>query len=184
MTEYEDNVRPSKWSYPRRNRIVAALSDAVVVVQAAEGSGSLITAKLARKYDIPLGAVPGNAGDPKSRGCNELLRQGVPLVENVEDVLRLMSSGPAPTQLSLPTLAERPSAKPQLPTDLAGDEQRVFDLLEDGTMHIDDIIVATGMEVAKLSASDAAANDQFGMSGCIGCGSEHSTASSLKLPVG
>ena len=154
ITEFDDDVPPNKWTYPRRNRIVAGRSDAVVVVQAAERSGSLITARLAQKFQIPLGVVPGNGGDSKSRGSNDLIKQGARLVESVDDVLALMGQSMEQIQLSLPVMQtpdENPSSR--APVDLPGDEQTVFDLLADRTMHIDDRAVAVQMEGGQGSAA-------------------------------
>ncbi len=80
---------PQARHFPRRNRIIAGLSLGCVVVEAAPHSGSLITAALALDYGRELFAVPGSPLDPRSRGSNDLLRQGAHLTEKADDVLRL-----------------------------------------------------------------------------------------------
>ncbi|ODT87100.1 DNA-processing protein DprA [Phenylobacterium sp. SCN 70-31] len=76
--------------FPRRNRIIAGLSRAVVVVEAEVRSGSLITARLANEQGREVLAVPGSPLDPRAKGCNDLIRQGAALCEGVEDVLRAL----------------------------------------------------------------------------------------------
>ena len=87
MSELPLGAGPSAGSFPRRNRIIAALADAVVIVQAPDKSGALITASLAAEIGREVLAVPGRPGDWASRGSNKLLRDGAGLVLEVVDVL-------------------------------------------------------------------------------------------------
>lgn len=80
--------------FPRRNRIIAGLALGVVVIEAAQRSGTLITARLALEAGRELYAVPGSPLDPRSRGSNDLIRQGAHLVETVEDVLAHLPEAP------------------------------------------------------------------------------------------
>ena len=87
LSEYPLGTRPAKWTFPQRNRILAGLCRGVVVVQAPERSGSLITARLALEQGREVFAVPGNITTATSAGTNGLIRQGAKIVESIDDVL-------------------------------------------------------------------------------------------------
>ena len=87
ITEYEEDTLPKPENFPKRNRIISALSQGVVVVEAGKRSGSLITAELALEEGKEVFAVPGNIISKTSKGTNELIKDGAKLVENVRDIL-------------------------------------------------------------------------------------------------
>lgn len=87
VSEFPDGTPPRRPNFPRRNRTMAALSHAVVVVEAGEGSGALITAEAALSLGRSVLAVPGSVFSPLSVGCHQLLRDGAGLVQNARDVL-------------------------------------------------------------------------------------------------
>ena len=94
MSEYEDEYPPDRWTCPQRNRIVAGIADAVLVIEAAERSGSLITARLAREFGKPLMAVPGLVTNKVAEGTNNLIKNGkAVMVTSAEDVLQTMGLG-------------------------------------------------------------------------------------------
>ena len=90
LSELPPEAPPRPGHFPRRNRIIAGLSLATVVVEAARRSGSLITARLALEQGREVGAVPGPVASPTARGCHRLLKEGAAVVEEVEDVLALL----------------------------------------------------------------------------------------------
>ena len=88
LSEYEPGIAPAPWRVPARNRIVAALADVVVIVEARERSGALITVDLAIEIGRPIYAIPGETSSALSAGTNQLIRQGhATLITCAADVL-------------------------------------------------------------------------------------------------
>lgn len=154
VTEFEPDTPPTRWTFPRRNRIVAALASAVVVAQAGERSGALITARIARELGVPVGAVPGAAGDLRSRGCNQLLRTGAAMIEDAADVLALLDCDAAPSQPDLPGVATRGKhSSPGTLDGLSEQERAVLDNLGGAPVHIDDIASGAGLTASEALAA-------------------------------
>ncbi len=91
VSEYQMGAAPLPMNFPRRNRIVSALSDVVVVVEAREKSGSLITADFALEHGKDIYVVPGRMGDSLSSGCNRLISQGAGIIWNIEQFIKDLS---------------------------------------------------------------------------------------------
>ena len=87
VSEFALGTPPLPHNFPRRNRLIAGLAEGVLVVEAALGSGSLITARLAAEHGREVYAIPGSIHSPLSRGCHRLIRDGAKLVETAEDVI-------------------------------------------------------------------------------------------------
>jgi DNA processing protein len=111
VSEMSPGFPPYRWGFPARNRIIAALGQATVVVEAAERSGSLITADLAAELGRPVAAVPGPVTSPLSSGANLLLKTGCELVASAQDVLDLLFGAGA---RAVPAAEEAAQLSPQL----------------------------------------------------------------------
>ena len=92
LTEFSSGTPPLKHHFPRRNRLIAGLARGVIVVEAPYKSGAMLTAMLALDYDREVFAVPGPVDLETSRGCHHLLREGAHLLENVNDVTRVLGT--------------------------------------------------------------------------------------------
>ena len=136
MTEFATGTPPLKHHFPRRNRIVSALALGVIVVEAAERSGSLITARCALDQGRAVFAVPGPIGDGRHRGSHRLIQQGAILVTRVEDVLDEL----APALLSRLAAARAAVAV----AALAPEERRVLEAIGHDATHVDTIVARTG----------------------------------------
>lgn len=153
VTEAPMGTVPQSRHFPRRNRIIAGLALGVVVVEAAPRSGSLITARLAAEAGREVMAVPGSPLDPRSRGGNDLIRQGATLVETAEDVLANLPERPhlagpslfagAATPDSAAGVAEpapESSLLPDSAADLAAGRAQVLDLLGPSPTPVDAVM--------------------------------------------
>lgn len=119
ISEFPNDTRGAHWTFPRRNRIKAGLSDIVLIIEAEEKSGTLITARLGVEYNKIVGAVPGAITSANSKGTNWLLRLGaVPITES-KDILQELG------------LAERPTADVAEYLMLNDDEERVLATLNE-----------------------------------------------------
>ena len=136
VAEYPPGVEPAPWRFPARNRIIAGLVHAVVVVEARERSGALITADLALEEGREVFAVPGEITSSLSAGTNSLLRMGAHLVTAVGDVLEVLRVEGC-----------RPSSSPQL--DPEG--RRVYEALSDAPATADELVVAIGLPASELA---------------------------------
>jgi DNA processing protein len=87
VSELAPGLGPKAWHFPRRNRIIAALALGILVIEATERSGSLITARLGSELGREIFAIPGSIHHPLSRGCHQLLQQGAKLVQSPQDIL-------------------------------------------------------------------------------------------------
>ena len=92
LSEWAPTTPPEAWHFPARNRIIVGLSRAIIVVEAKQKSGALITATIAANHDRTVFAVPGNIHKPQSRGPHQLIKEGAVLLESIEDALEYLGS--------------------------------------------------------------------------------------------
>ncbi len=148
LSEQRMGQQPTGRHFPTRNRIIAGLSLAVVVVEAAEKSGTLITTRDALDQGREIMAVPGHPIDGRAGGCNRLIREGATLVRHVDDVLevlsRLQEQHPAPVE-SRPAKPAEPAPSP------AALDQRILDLLGPSPVAEDQIIRDLALSAAAIS---------------------------------
>ncbi|MHB8793359.1 MAG: DNA-processing protein DprA [Thermoleophilia bacterium] len=142
ISEYPPQTQPMPWRFPARNRIMAGLANAVIVVEARAKSGSLITADFALDEGREVFVVPGSIFSKLSTGPHTLLRSGAAAVTSAEDVLE--SLGLELDQQSLPLAGDREAA--DAPAGLSNDEQRLFRALEALPCHPDLLASKAGLE--------------------------------------
>lgn len=128
VSEMPPGFRAFRWNFPARNRIIAALAPATIVVEAAERSGSLITADLALELGRDVAAVPGTVASWRSQGTNALLRDGATLIRGVHDALDLVLGSAAAHAV----LARAGSTAVPPPPDLAPELMALLAAVEDG----------------------------------------------------
>ncbi len=169
LSEMPPGTEPQGRHFPRRNRLIAGIAAGTVVIEAAPGSGSLITARLAAEAGREVMAVPGHPLDPRARGCNRLLKDGATLVESADDVLAALapfgrigprgipatrSRAPGEAAADAPVLAQAAApaeiAADPAPEDLAA---RLFGLLSPAPVAIDELVRATGASAGLVQAT-------------------------------
>lgn len=118
ISEYEENFKATHWSFPMRNRLMAAISKAVLIIEAEEKSGTMITARLATEYNKDVLAIPGNIFSPNSKGTNKLLRLGATPITSSEELLEALGF-------------EAKGKQQSLFEDLSPEEKKVLNILRE-----------------------------------------------------
>ncbi len=142
VSDYPMGTRPEGKNFPPRNRIISGLSLAVVIVEAGEGSGALITADYAAEQGRDLYAVPGSIYSRASRGTNSLIQAGARSLTSVDDLLE---------GLNLELIARHERAGEELPEDEK--ERSVFEALANDPIHVDEIQVKCGLPVSDVTVA-------------------------------
>lgn len=147
LTEFPTDTNPDRHNFVSRNRIVAGMSDAVIVVESAAKGGSLITAELAEGYHRDCFAVPGRTGDAYSVGCNQLIRDNkAALINDASDFVRAMSWEQAGENGKV--IAVQRNLFPELTEE----EQCVVSVLSRDDLHINTLVVKCNIPVNRMSA--------------------------------
>jgi len=146
LTEFSYQVQPKREHFPMRNRIIAAMSDALIVVESGEGGGSIISAELGNKYGKAVFAVPGRLRDDHSKGCNLLIKKGkARLLEHADDIASTLKWDSEE--------AERPDIREKILADLNENEKIIVNILQNvDDMTIDKITFESRLAPAKISS--------------------------------
>lgn len=144
ITEFTTDTKPDRENFPMRNRIVAGMADAVIVVESGASGGSMITADLANGYSRDVFAVPGRIGDDRSEGCNKLIKsQRAHLVESVRDVGYIMG-------WDLPE--KKAPVQQKIFAELSPAEEMIAACLREcGQVQIDELCLKVGMPVSAVT---------------------------------
>ena len=159
ISELPLGYEPLSENFPSRNRIIAGLSLASIIVEAGYRSGAMITAKCAIEYNREVMAVPGKIDSPLSKGPHLLIKQGAKLIESVEDVMEAL--GYIGKQLHEHASDAAGQAKEKIETplfdvselNLTDYERKIYDYLDNEPLHVDQIIAATNIEPGLINAS-------------------------------
>jgi len=146
LTEFLSGTNPDKENFPKRNRIVAGMCDALVVVESKRGGGSLITATIANSYNKDIFAFPGRAGETLSEGCNGLIKSHrANLIESSADLMYIMNWNEA----------QKKKKHNQIPMllNLSPEEQLIIDAFAaNDKLHVDEICYSTNFPISKTSS--------------------------------
>lgn len=145
LTEFPSETNPDRPNFPKRNRIIAGMADATIVVEAAKKGGALITAEIANSYNKDVFALPGRSSDEFSEGCNFLIKTNrAQLITRVEDLEYIMGW--------MDQKVSKPKKQQKLLLDLEPDEQKIVDIIISATaIPIDDLQLKLQMPQSKLA---------------------------------
>jgi DNA processing protein len=149
LTEFRSKTKPDKHHFPTRNRIVAGMCDATIVIETGIKGGSMITAELANSYNKDVFAFPGKVTDTKSAGCNYLIKNNkAMLLTDAAELIQVMGWEDRKSQKT------KPKSQKQLFIELTPDEKVIVAILsEKETAHIDEINLKSGLSSSAVAAA-------------------------------
>lgn len=148
LTEFRSKTKPDKHNFPTRNRIVAGMSDAIVVIESGIKGGSMVTAELANGYNKDVFAFPGRVTDTKSAGCNYLIKSNkAMLLTDARQLVEIMGWEEKSRE-------SRVNSQKEIFIELTKDEKIIVDILnEKETLHIDEINLRSGLSSSSVAAA-------------------------------
>jgi len=151
ITEFFPKTPPLKSNFPVRNRIISGLCRGVIVIEAGEKSGAVITCEMALKQDREVFAVPGNIFSPASRGCHKLIKSGAKLVERIDDILEEFSQYQENLRLCS-NYDHKDHMKPHARQDtgIQGNEARIYEFIGYRAKSVEEIVKYSKMEVKEV----------------------------------
>jgi DNA processing protein len=141
VSEYSAQTKPERGNFPARNRIIAGLCRAVLIMEAPERSGALITARFANDFCRDVYVLPGSLDSPQSLGCLELLNRGAHVILGVEHLLEMLGT--------MPNLDPPPLAPKQIP-DLTPELECILQIVNEGAIALDTIVYKTGWDTSRV----------------------------------
>ena len=144
LTEFLNQTKPDRENFPKRNRIVAGMTDATIVIESGGKGGSLITANLANDYNRDVFAFPGNVTNPFSKGCNQLIAQNkAHLAESAEQIVKTMGWA----------CATKKSVQRQFFPNLTDEESEIVELLKEKELSVDLICLKLKKPISKVNST-------------------------------
>lgn len=153
ISDYPPGTIPHGSHFPARNRIIAGLSKGVLVVEAQQRSGSLITADFALEQGRDVMAVPGPINSPASTGSNNLIKQGARLVSSLEEILEETGLKPGNNQTIQAMGEEKALAIASKMPQLDSEQKKILKWLENGTLNMDELLALSGWDIGTLARS-------------------------------
>ena len=145
ISEYPPGTRPDRVNFPQRNRIISGMSSGVIIVEAGEKSGSLITARFAAEQGREVFVVPGNITAVQSRGANRLIRDGARPFYEKRELLEFLQTWQADEPQKMNKPLQEAFSSPE--------DKVILELISDEPKHIDEIVRESGMPLSKISSS-------------------------------
>ena len=148
LTEFRSKTKPDKHNFPTRNRIVAGMSDATIVIESGIKGGSMVTAELANGYNKDVFAFPGKVTDSKSAGCNYLIKSNkAMLLTDAQELIEIMGWEERKKKSEV-------RSQKEIFIELSKDEKIIIDILnEKETVHIDEINLRSGLSSSAIAAA-------------------------------
>ena len=144
LTEFLPDTIPDKENFPKRNRIIAGIADATVVVEATAKGGALITADIANSYNRDVYAFPGRTTDPYSEGCNFLIKTNrAALINHARDLVYYLGWDEV--------LSEKAGLQLQLTVNLSNEERKIVAVLQEAALRVDELSLRSGFSRSKLA---------------------------------